>query len=213
VSVDVIRSDGWSLSERQLLQSVVEVALNVFGAAAASVLLTDPGSGDLVFAAVAGAGDLSLPGTRFPAGTGIAGLVVASGEPVLADDVNEVPEFARSAAEGTGYVPRSIMAAPLVLEGECIGVLEVLDRGITDDRSGLADLDLLAVLAAQAALSAGLLIRQEWLRGAGSGAVPEDSCVALLRRIGLRLPQADESLTATVVRLLVTADELLSVPV
>ena len=66
---------------------------------------------------------------RFPSTTGLAGWVVMSGQPLLVDDVSESPQFARDAAESTGYVPTSIMAAPLISNGECIGVLSVLDRG------------------------------------------------------------------------------------
>ena len=40
--------------QRRLLQSIVEVARSIFGAAAASVFLLDQDSGELVFEAVAG---------------------------------------------------------------------------------------------------------------------------------------------------------------
>jgi len=199
-----------NLTERQLLQSVVEVALRVFGAAASSVFLIDPETGELVFETVAGAGSSTLPGTRFPPGTGIAGLVAASGEPLLAENVAEVPQFARAMAIGTGYLPRSIMAAPLILQGECIGVMEILDHTPAPARDGMQDVELLALLAAHAALSVELLIRLDWL---GGHRVPADSKatsqIALLQRIGVRLPAASEPLTTNVLRLLVTADQLL----
>lgn len=116
-------SNGRDLSQRRLLQSIVEVARSVFGAAAASVFLVDQDSGDLVFEAVCGEGEEQLVGSRFPGDTGIAGWVASSGQPLLVDDVSQSPQFASGAAESTGYVPRSIMAAPLISHGEC------LDRG------------------------------------------------------------------------------------
>nr|BFE80730.1 hypothetical protein GCM10020093_033310 [Planobispora longispora] len=45
------------VTQRRLLQSIVEVACRVFGAAAASVFLVDRGTGELVFEAVAGEGE------------------------------------------------------------------------------------------------------------------------------------------------------------
>lgn len=72
--------------------------------------------------------------------------------------------FARDAAASTGYVPASIMAAPLIADGECIGVLEVLDRhtrGTNAPGRELDDIELLGLLATQAALSLALLRRGE----------------------------------------------------
>jgi GAF domain-containing protein len=147
-----------AILERRLLQSVVEVARHTFGAGASSVFLVDPATGELIFEAVAGQGSGRLIGTRFPAGTGIAGWVASSGQSVLVDDLQENDQFARQAAESTDYVPNSIMAAPLFGGDACIGVLEVLDRNYTDVRVA-ADIELLGLLADQAAIGLELLNR------------------------------------------------------
>jgi GAF domain-containing protein len=151
------------VTERQLLQSVVAVARHVYGAAASSVFMVAPETGELVFAAVAGAGEQHLVGTRFAPGTGIAGWVAASGQTLIADDVADSDRFARDAAQSTGYLPAGIMAAPLIADGECIGVLEVLDRHAQPDAAerDLDDLELLGLLATQAALGLSLLRRSE----------------------------------------------------
>jgi GAF domain-containing protein len=206
------RADGFSdITERSLLQSIVEVARSVFGAAAASVFLLDEETDELVFEAVAGEGEGDLVGTRFPSDTGLAGWVVMSGEPLLVDDVNDNPQFARDKAESTGYVPNSIMAAPLIRNGECIGVLEVLDRG-TRPRSDLSDVDLIGMLATEVALGLDLLVRLRWRSGeqAGKSAGAADDSQAVLRRVAERLPLASEPVASTVTRLLATADDLLA---
>lgn len=149
-------------TERQLLQSVVAVARYVYGAAASSVFMVDPETGELVFAAVSGEGEEGLLGMRFSPGTGIAGWVAASCQPLVTDDVAGSDRFAQDAADSTGYVPKSIMAAPLVADGECIGVLEVLDRHADPGREPgreLDDIELLGLIATQAALSLSLLRR------------------------------------------------------
>lgn len=202
--------DRPDISERALLQSVVEVARLVFGAAAASVLLIDE-AGDLVFEAVSGEGEQHLVGTRFPSGTGIAGWVAAFGMPLLVDDVGQNAQFSKDAAESTGYVPDSIMAAPLIRDGECIGVLEVLDRG-SRPRGDLSDVDLLGLLSTEVALGLDALTRLRWVSareitpGDRAGARAD---LALLRRVAERLPSADNAIATTVMRLLATADELL----
>ncbi|MEV5704096.1 GAF domain-containing protein [Actinoallomurus sp. NPDC052274] len=194
------------LTQQRLLQSFVEVARSIFGAAATSVLLVDQATGELVFEAVAGEGDEHLPGTRFPAGTGIAGWAVMGGQPLVVDDVSENPMFARGAAESTGYVPRSIMAAPLIADGECIGVLEVLDRD-SRPRCDLGDMNSLGLLATEMASVLELLVR---VRDTAPPARSPEFDLPLLRRVAERLPTAPEHVTATVTKLLVMADELLA---
>ncbi|MFD0276451.1 GAF domain-containing protein [Kitasatospora sp. NPDC127111] len=201
------------LPQRRLLQSIVEVARSVFGAAAASVLLVDEANGDLVFEAVAGEGEHHLLGTRFPGGTGIAGWAMVSGQPVVIDDVAQNTRFARKAAESTGYVPRSIMAAPLICEGDCIGVLEVLDHD-SRQRCDLGDMASLGLLATEMATVLELLLRlrsREADRAARPGAAPgPQDGPPLLQRVAERLPLASDHVAATVTKLLVMADELLA---
>lgn len=195
-----------SLTERQLLQSVVEIARHVFRAAASSIFLVDAQTRDLIFEAVAGEGAAQLPGTRFPSGTGIVGWVSRSGQPLFIDDLASSDLFARAAAESTGYVPSSLMAAPLIRRDDCIGVLEVLDpRDRT--RGGLTDLDLLALLGAQAAISLDLLVRARRPRS-GEGVAGEQT--ELLGRIDDRIRTADPAIVSVVTKMLAAADDLLA---
>jgi len=161
----------WGQDDRALLGSIVNVARSIFGAAASSIFLLDQGAAELVFEAVSGEGEDFLVGTRFPADRGIAGWVAATGEPLTVDDLAASTLFARDLAEGTRYVPSSIMAAPVLHGAEVLGVLQVLDPH-PQSRSSIADLDLLMMFAGQAGFSLRGLTRsrtaQEALRGAGA---------------------------------------------
>lgn len=165
------------INDRYLLQCMVEVARAAFQAKACSVFLVDDETGELVFEAVAGEGEDHLVGTRFEAGTGIAGWVLASGQPLVADDLQDAA-FSQDAAEQTGYVPRTIAAAPILRDGECVGVLEVLDRDAARDE--LETLDLIGLLSVQAAAGVSLLrrIRRDAARAsARSHTVRENTAV------------------------------------
>ena len=134
-----------------LLQSIADVARAIFGARASSIMLFDAASDELVFEAVSGEGE-ELLGRRLPKDTGIAGWVVAARDPIVVDDVTHDPRFAADFARGTGYVPRGIMAAPLLLDERVLGVLSILDRPERESLS-LEELDLLGLFAHQAAVA------------------------------------------------------------
>jgi GAF domain-containing protein len=143
---------------RSLLQSVVEVARAIFGAQASSIFLVDEEADELVFEAVAGEGADTLVGKRFPSSTGIAGWVLVTRQPLVIEDVTQDPRFGKEVAESTGYVPKGLMAVPLLHEERALGVLEVLDRPQRSQFS-LVEMDLLGLFANQAAIALDLLRR------------------------------------------------------
>ena len=141
---------------RELLRSVVGVARAIFAARASSILLLDEDANELVFEAVVGEGEEGLLGRRFPAGTGVAGWVLATRTPLVIEDVAADPRFAKDVAEGTGYVPQGLMAVPLLHDERALGVLEVLDR---QSHFTLQEMELLGLFASQAAIALDLLQR------------------------------------------------------
>jgi GAF domain-containing protein len=155
VAAGVLGSGG---SHRALLGAIVDVARAIFRANASSILLLDEAAGELVFEAVSGEGEGSLVGMRFPAGAGIAGWVLATQEPLVLEDVGKDPRFARDVAAGTGFVPKALLAAPLLIEERSLGVLEVLDPP-ADAQLGLRQLELVGLFARQAAIAVDLLGR------------------------------------------------------
>ena len=167
---------------RELLAAIVEVARSIFGAKASSILLLDEDTEELVFEAVVGEGEGELLGMRFPAGHGIAGWVLATRTPLVIEDVRSDPRFATDVAEGTGYVPSGLMAAPLLHEERALGVLEVLDRP-EQSAFSLAEMDLLGLFANQAAIAVDLLLRARQAERLLEGGDDELSGVARLASI------------------------------
>ena len=156
VAAGIIGADD---AYRALLQSIVEVALRIFSAGAASILIYDVDEHELVFEAAAGHGQESLVGTRLAAGSGIMGWVVSSQEPMVIDDVTRDPRFDRAGAERLGYVPKHMMSAPLLHEDEALGVLNVLDRR-ERSLSSVEEIDLLGSFANQAAIAISIVRRR-----------------------------------------------------
>jgi GAF domain-containing protein len=94
--------------------------------------------------------------------------VLATGQPLVVEQVEQDPRFARDAAEATGYVPQAIMAVPLVAGGKPLGVLSVLDRR-DRSRSALEEIELLGHFAEQAAIALDLLARARQAGVAATG--------------------------------------------
>jgi GAF domain-containing protein len=172
---------------RALLQATVETARGIFRAKASSVFLLDEETDELVFEAVAGEGSDTLVGKRFPSSTGVAGWVLVTRQPLVVDDLSKDTRFSRGAAESTGYVPRGLMAVPLLSEDSALGVLEVLDRpqGVPFT---LAEMDLLGLFANQAAIALELLRRARRAQAALQG----DGELQALARFATLLEDADD---------------------
>jgi GAF domain-containing protein len=149
---------GSEESFRALLAAIVEVARSIFGAKASSILLLDEEAQELVFEAVVGEGEDTLLGTRFPVGTGIAGWVLATRTPLVIEDVQNDPRWSRNVAEGTGYVPKGLMAAPLLHGERALGVLSVLDRP-EQTLFSLQEMELLGLFSNQASIAVDLLLK------------------------------------------------------
>ena len=149
---------GSEESYRALLAAIVEVARSIFGAKASSIVLLDEETEELVFEAVVGKGEDTLLGTRYPAGKGIAGWVLATRTPLVIEHVQQDTRFAKDVAEDTGYVPSGLMAAPLLHDERALGVLSVLDRP-EQSLFSLKEMELLGLFANQASIAVDLLLK------------------------------------------------------
>ena len=179
-----------------VLRAVAETTVTLFDAEAASILLHETETDLLVIRVAAGPAGAGAVGLAIPSSEGIAGYVFTTGQPLAVSDVTADPRFDRSVAEATGYVPRSILAVPLLDDTGSIGVLEVLDRR-GDGGFGLRELDVATLLARQATVA----IRASRV---------ERDVTELLRRTLIRLadsPDADtEALEAAVAEVTVALD-------
>jgi len=190
---------------RELLQSIVEVARAIFGARASSVFLFDEASDELIFEAVAGEGAGDLIGQRFPSSTGIAGWVLVTRQPLVVEELENDPRFAREAAESTGFVPKGLMAVPLLHEDEALGVLEVLDRPQKAAFS-LAEMELLGLFANEAAIALDLLLKARAARSVLEG---EGGDADALARVAAKLDEAEPEQREVALKLLAALEKLL----
>jgi GAF domain-containing protein len=197
---------GSEESFRALLAAIVEVARSIFGAKASSILLLDEDTEELVFEAVVGEGEDTLLGTRFPVAKGISGWVLATRTPLVIEDVQQDPRFARDVAENTGYVPSGLMAAPLLHEERALGVLSVLDR---PEKSlfSLQEMELLGLFANQASIAVDLLLKA---RKANHVLEQSDADLEVVSRLAAAVDALEDERRAAGMRLLSELADTLS---
>jgi GAF domain-containing protein len=139
-------------SAEAVLRSVVDATVALFQSEAASIALYDAATDRLVFRVAAGEQGQGVVGLSVPPSQGLVGYVYTTGQALALSDVERDARFGRAFAGQTGYVPRSIVAVPLVDEHGTIGVLEVLDKR-DEVAFSLRDIELASVFARQAAVA------------------------------------------------------------
>jgi signal transduction protein with GAF and PtsI domain len=110
------------------IRDILQVSAVEVGAREASVLIRDGAEGDMRFLAATGEVASKLLDLKIPAGKGIAGFVMSSGQPMAVSDVEEEASFYAEVDKETGYSTEMILATPLRHNGEMIGVLEYINR-------------------------------------------------------------------------------------
>lgn len=140
---------GATLDLDQVLELILAKITEALDADRATLYLLDETKDELVSRIVQGDEVRSI---RMKVGSGIAGAVARSGKLLYVKDAYKDPRFSPEWDMLSGYRTRSILAAPMKNHlGRTIGVIQVLNKheGEFDQN----DMDLLAALATQAAVS------------------------------------------------------------
>lgn len=164
---EISQSFSSTLNISQTLNIAIEQFLEYLNAEAASIFLLDSESQELVCAECAG--PVNITGLRLSSKKGIVGKTVTTRSIQVVRDVQSDPDFARKIDDASGFSTRSILCVPLIINNECIGALELLNKK-NNDLFGDQDKHLSMALASYAALAinnarmADALVEQERMR-------------------------------------------------
>ena len=149
-----------SLDIDTVLSQILSAATQVMEANAASIMVLDEESGDLLCQqAVGEVGQAVCREFRIPKGTGIAGWVAENRKPVRIADAHEDPRFNPEMDRKTGFRTRSLLCVPLMAKDRFIGVAQVLNKevvteaGVSIGEFNEEDEELFGLFAQQAALA------------------------------------------------------------
>ncbi len=160
--VEIISNLTTTLDSDTLLNRIMTHACELLNVDATSIWLRDAQNGDLVLHLATGTRREHMHASRVPAGHGIIGHVVDTGETVVVNDVNTDQRFYRNIDAQSGFRTRAILCVPMrapriTLSGERGEVEEQVIGGAqalnpVGNRSFSADdVSLFESLASQAA--------------------------------------------------------------
>jgi len=120
------------------LQQTLEIDIlipRIFGevnkainAEAQSIWLLNEEQGVITCRFATGPGADSIRKVTVPVGRGIVGACVAKQESIIIADAQNDPRVFRGADEKTGFITRSLMSVPMVLEGKSIGAIQAANK-------------------------------------------------------------------------------------
>ena len=156
--LEVVRGSATAPDLESFLQTIINEAIELTGSELASILQYDETIGELRFLAMhLFERELLLP-VSVPLEGSAAGWVYRRGQPLMIQDVKVDKRHFKVVDHVTKHQTHSLVAVPLLVRGEVVGVLEALNKkdGAHYTEDDLAILKTLGALAAQAMKNASL---------------------------------------------------------
>ncbi len=141
----------------------MELIAEMFRCEASSILLANPIAQKMVITFPSGPKKESIQGRTIPIDKGLAGWVYLHGLPSMVSDVYTDERFHGEMDKQVDFQTRSILAVPLLIEGECIGVMEALNKtdGVAFNHHDMHIMTLLANLITNSLLGILWLLEKE----------------------------------------------------
>ncbi len=137
---------------QELLTMIISIIVSELPSEEGSILLFDEETNELEFFSAIGDTGAGLVQCRFPADKGIAGKALQEGLPVVVNDVQTCPYFFGNFDNESGFVTKSILAAPVIAGGEKVGVIEAINK-IGENSFSEADKRVLMAIADEVGLA------------------------------------------------------------
>ncbi|MCL2179928.1 MAG: sigma 54-interacting transcriptional regulator [Treponema sp.] len=142
-----------------LLEQIVESATRLSEAEASSLLLMDKEKLNLYFEVALGSKGTEVKKFIVKLGEGIAGWVAQNNKSLIVNDAASDKRHLSNIGEEINYTCQTILAVPMRIKDECIGVLELINKKITSSSGKVEngftqdDVEWLEIFANQAALA------------------------------------------------------------
>lgn len=112
----------------KLLVLIVRKTTEMLDVEGCSVVMRDSVKNCLVFYAVTGEKSSELTSFEIAEDEGIVGSCVTKRSTIVANSVESDSRFSHRADKASGFVTRSLLCVPLLVEDECVGALEMVNK-------------------------------------------------------------------------------------
>lgn len=141
-----------NLEIADVFQNILLQMVTIVGAEAGTLWVLEPDGEEIKVVAAYGKSADKILNIRLKKNEGIAGKVIMSGEPVLIRDVEAHPDWSNRVDASSGFVTKSMITVPLMVKGNVLGSLQLLNKKQTDFFTE-ADVSLAVALASQSAMA------------------------------------------------------------
>ena len=149
--LEVVRMVSADLDDFTVLQSIISVASELTQSEVASILRYEEKDGCLYFVAAPWFHRDNIENVCVPLGESIAGWVFKHGKTLVIQDVKADERFYSEVDEAAEFQTKSILAVPLLFNGEPVGVFEAINKTNLAHYNG-EDVTILETLASLTAL-------------------------------------------------------------
>lgn len=150
--IEIGRQLNSTLDHRTLLMQIVAAVTEILKTEAASILLIDPGTGELRFEISSNIDPNDSENIVVPMEGSIAGWVATHGEPRVIEDVEKEPGHFQKVDDAIAFKTRNILCVPLRTHKKVIGVVQALNK-MNGRKFNANDINTLNILASQAAVA------------------------------------------------------------
>jgi signal transduction histidine kinase len=149
--IEISLSLNSSLEQDRILPSILETASAVLDCEAVSIMLYDETSGELRFVASTDSDPEELAKIPVPLDNSIAGTIFLHNTPQLINNVKRDERHFDEVGKQIDFESRSLIGVPMRIRDRVIGVIEGINKH--DGTFNMEDLDILSVIASQAAVA------------------------------------------------------------
>ncbi|MBA2660959.1 MAG: GAF domain-containing protein [Bradymonadaceae bacterium] len=117
-----------SMAMEDVINFVMDMAVNKVGAESGSILFADVNGRELYFATARGPKAEEIMDFRVPMGKGLVGFCAREGVSLAISDAERDPRFYKEISEALGYETRALLCAPIQHEGRVYGAIELINK-------------------------------------------------------------------------------------
>jgi Nif-specific regulatory protein len=135
-----------------LLTQILDSATRLCEGDASSLLLADKETHELHFEVAIGSAASAVKRFTVKMGEGIAGWVALNNKSIIVNDVENDKRHQKNIAREVHYASKNILAVPMRVKDECVGVIEVINKK-EGQHFNQEDMDWLEIFANQAGIA------------------------------------------------------------